>query len=299
MNAKPMAFSMLINRLFSGPAVVMSLVALLAAPLLQAEISGTVGGLVRDERGVPRMGAVITLLTPEGRPIKRVFSDYRGIFTVEHLFPGDYSIRVTLDRFLPLLKQHIRIESGRKTILDVNLRGVFASLQMLFPDGGEIRDMSDDWKWVLKTASTTRPVLRFLPEERREMHTVMRKVSGSFSDTRGYAEVSACGGARPSGLANETDLGTAFAVATSLLGNNDLIVSGNLGYGSRHGLAFGGVSHQLQPGSGGRSTGSFSYGAAASGAGARGSIHLRLVIRPKPRLAANIYSWFRGQGEVW
>ena len=230
-----MAFNMSRNRLFSGSLVVMSLVALLIVPLAQAEINGAVRGLVRDERGVPRMGAVVTLLTPEGRPIKRVFSDYQGIFKVENLFPGEYSIRVTLDRFLPLLKQNIRIQSGRKTILDVNLRGVFASLQMLFPDGGEIRDMSDDWKWVLKTASTTRPVLRFLPEERREMHTVMRKVAGNFSDTRGYAEVSAGGGARQSGLANETDLGTAFAVATSLLGNNDLMVSGNLGYGSSAG----------------------------------------------------------------
>ena len=235
MNAKPMAFNMPRNRLFSGSLVVMSLVALLIVPLAQAEINGAVRGLVHDERGVPRMGAVVTLLTPEGRPIKRVFSDYQGIFKVENLFPGEYSIRVTLDRFLPLLKQNIRIESGRKTILDVNLRGVFASLQMLFPDGGEIRDMSDDWKWVLKTASTTRPVLRFLPQERREMHTVMRKVAGNFSDTRGYAEVSAGGGARQSGLANETDLGTAFAVATSLLGNNDLMVSGNLGYGSSTG----------------------------------------------------------------
>jgi hypothetical protein len=233
---KPMAFHVSLNRLLSGAAVGISLIALLVVPLAQAEVSGTVGGLVRDEHGVPRMGAVIALLTPEGRPIKRVFSDYRGIFKVENLFPGDYSIRVTLDRFLPLLKQHIRIESGRKTILDVNLRGVFASLQMLFPDGGEIRDMSDDWKWVLKTASTSRPVLRFLPaENRREMHTVMRKVAGNFSDTRGYAQVSAGGGARQSGLANETDLGTAFAVATSLLGNNDLTFSGNLGYGASTG----------------------------------------------------------------
>jgi hypothetical protein len=232
---KPMAFNGSLNRLLRGAAVATALIALLLVAPLQAEISGTVGGLVRDEHGVPRMGAVVSLLTTQGRPIKRVFSDYRGIFKVDNLFPGDYSIRVTLDRFLPLLKQNVRVESGRKTILDVNLRGVFASLQMLFPDGGEIRDMSDDWKWVLKTASTTRPVLRFLPEERREMQTVMRKISGSFSDTRGYAQVSAGGGARQSGLANETDLGTAFAVATSLLGNNDLIVSGNLGYGSTTG----------------------------------------------------------------
>ena len=221
------------RRIANGLALVAVLTVLL--PAARAEIAGSMAGLVHDARGTPQIGATVALLTPEGRIIKRVFTDYRGVFQIPRLFPGRYSIRVTLDRFLPLLKEKIQVRSGRKTVLDVNLRSLFASLQLSFPGSGEVRDMSDDWKWVLRTATSTRPVLRYLPDERQETRSVMRKVSGSFADTHGYAEVSAGGGARQSALANETDLGTAFAVATSLMGNNNVLVSGNLGYGSTTG----------------------------------------------------------------
>ena len=39
------------------------------------------------------------------------------------------------------------------------------------------------------------------------------------------------------GYGNEADLGTAFAVATSLFGNNQVAVSGNLGYTAQSGMA--------------------------------------------------------------
>ena len=38
------------------------------------------------------------------------------------------------------------------------------------------------------------------------------------------------------GVGNEADLGTAFALATSLYGSNNLQVSGNVGYGSQTGV---------------------------------------------------------------
>ncbi|MBG99009.1 MAG: hypothetical protein CMN58_01540 [Solibacterales bacterium] len=214
--------------------LVVLFVAMSPAPA-DGEVVGSVSGLVHDARGMPQIGATVTLLTSEGRVVKRVLTDYRGIFKVASVFPGSYSISVTLDRFLPLLKEKVDVNSGRRTILDIRLRALFASLQLAFPGSGEIRDMSEDWKWVLRTATSTRPVLRFLPEETRETRSVIRKLRGRFSDTHGYAEVSAGGGARQSALANETDLGTAFAVATSLMGNNDVFLSGNLGYGAMTG----------------------------------------------------------------
>ena len=198
----------------------------------QNRMAGSIVGWVKDDRGIPQMGAVVTLLTATGRSADRVYTDHRGNFQLDDVLPGKYSLRVTLDRFLPLLKENIKIDPGARTFLDVNLRGLFSSLRLVFPSGGEVRDMSEDWQWVLRTSSSTRPVLRLLPEERQESRTALRKLSGTFSDTRGYAEVSAGGGARQSALANATDLGTAFAVATSLFGDNSLIVSGNLGYGS-------------------------------------------------------------------
>lgn len=211
------------------------LLLLFIAPSIEAALVGSISGLVRDERGIAQMGAVVTLLTPEGRVAKRVYTDHNGVFQFGRLFPGAYSIRVALDRFLPALKENVVVQPDEKKILDVRLRGLFSTLRLVFPGGAEIRDMSDDWKWVLRTSSSTRPALRLLPVEDRETRAVFRKLSGRFEDTRAYAELSAGAGARQTGLANETDLGTAFAVATSMFGNNNVIVSGNLGYGSTTG----------------------------------------------------------------
>jgi hypothetical protein len=136
-----------------------------------------------------------------------------------------------LSRFLPVLREGVQVAAGDRTYLDVQLSGLFTSLQLVYPARGEVRDMTDDWKWVLRASASTRPVLRFRDDLDQEREAVLRKLSGTFSDTRGFAQVSAGPGARPSGLANESDLGTAFAVATSLFGNNDVVVSGNLGYG--------------------------------------------------------------------
>src|SRR5262249_11418095 len=56
-----------------------------------------------------------------------------------------------------------------------------------------------------------------------------------FSDTRGMLRVSAGEGSFSSGVGAEADLGTTFAVATSLYGSGLIQVSGNLGYGSQTG----------------------------------------------------------------
>jgi len=206
----------------------------LTAPALRADVSGRLAGWVRDDGGVPRMGAAVALLNAEGRVLRRVFTDEMGAFEIDELFPGSYAIRVSLSSFAPALRDSILIRSGIRTVLDVNLRGLFSSLQLVYPGGGEIRDMTEDWKWVLRASHSSRPVLRFGPadESERETRHVMRKLQGTFSETRAYAQVSAGGGVRASALANESDLGTSFAVATSLFGNNDVTVAGNVGHDS-------------------------------------------------------------------
>jgi hypothetical protein len=60
--------------------------------------------------------------------------------------------------------------------------------------------------------------------------------SAVFSDTRGILRVSAGDGPLVTGIGNEADMGTAFALATSLYGDNLLQVSGNVGYGAQTGV---------------------------------------------------------------
>ena len=92
--------------------------------------------------------------------------------------------------------------------------------------------MSDDWKWVLRTGSSTRPVLRFLPGQPGS--NVSGESHDIFSETRGIVKVST--GDSTDGNSDGGDLGTAFALATSLYGINHLKISGNVGYGVDSGL---------------------------------------------------------------
>ncbi len=93
--------------------------------------------------------------------------------------------------------------------------------------------MTEDWKWVLRSAPATRPVLRYLdidadadPAQNAAAGT-QSKVAAStvghaavFSDTRGLVNVSAGEGSLNAGVSNQADLGTTFALATSLYGNS-------------------------------------------------------------------------------
>jgi hypothetical protein len=205
-----------------------------ATPLAAA---GAITGFVTDAAGVPQMGAAVILLNRQERQFERALTDDRGAFRFLGLTPDLYSIKVTLAAFVPAIKKGIQVQPGMASVLNVNLNTLFSSIQFAYPpiENGSL--MSDEWKWVLRSASPTRPVLRFNSDA--VANSTVAKLSrrtAVFSDTRGVLKVSAGEGPLASGTGNEADMGTAFAVATSLYGNNMLQVSGNLGYGSQTGV---------------------------------------------------------------
>ena len=194
-----------------------------------AQVGGSIGGLVRDEGGTPQMGAAISLVDADGRVVKTIKSDYRGWFQFVGLFPGVYAIEVRQPNFSLVRQSDLTVEPDERTFLDVSLRGVFASLQLAY--GSQVRDMSERWKWVLRAKHSRRNVLRIAPGEPDERERFLRKLDGPFEDTHAYAELSAGQGNRSNGLHAQQDLGSAFAVATSLFGSHDLTVSGSSGAG--------------------------------------------------------------------
>jgi hypothetical protein len=183
------------------------------------------------------MGAAVVLFNRQERQFERVLTDARGAFRFVGLMPDLYSVKVTLASFVPALKKGILVQPGAASVLNVSLSTLFSSIQFAYPalESGGI--MSDEWKWVLRSASPTRPILRFNADAvatARNRSASQR--SAVFTDMRGVVKLSAGEGSLASNTANEADLGTAFAVATSLYGNNMLQVSGNLGYGSQTGM---------------------------------------------------------------
>lgn len=196
------------------------------------KLSGAITGTVSDASGTPQMGATVQLFSRSDRPYTRVLTDERGEFKFLGLFPDVYSIRVTLASFLPTLKKDILVQPGMRSVLSVNLNNLFSSIQLAYPPVENGSFMSDEWKWVLRSAPATRPVLRFAEAE----SSGSEPRTSVFSETRGIVRVSAGEGRLGAGTGSEADLGTTFALATSLYGSNQLQVSGNLGYGSETGV---------------------------------------------------------------
>jgi len=211
--------------------------ALPAFAVSPVRLSGALTGLVHDGAGVPQMGATVLLFTHEDRLFARALTDDKGGFSFLDLMPDVYSVRVSLRSFMPVFRDNIVVQPGVRSVLNVSLTTLFSSIQLIKPPAGDAAIMSDDWKWVLRTASSTRPVLRLLPGANQDPNAPPRHAPAVFSETNGLVQLSGGDAGQVSGFANEADLGTAFAVATSLYGRNRVAISGNVGYMAQSGMA--------------------------------------------------------------
>jgi hypothetical protein len=196
---------------------------------------GAIRGTVQNSLGVPQLGATVQLYNRQERPIQRVLTDSSGRFQFAGLTPDHYSVRVMLAAFFPAIKKDILVQPGTQSLMAVHLSSFFSTIQLSYPPMENGSLMTDDWKWVLRTATATRPVMRFAgdqdtPADSTSAHAPV------FSDTRGILALSAGDGGMTTGVSNEADMGTAFALATSIFGSNTLQVSGNVGYGSQTGV---------------------------------------------------------------
>lgn len=199
------------------------------------KLSGELAGSVKDPAGIPQMGASILLFNRYDRLVQKTISSASGQFFFGALASDLYSIRITLASFIPAVKRNIFIQPGMKSVLAINLATVFSSIELISTGPSPRALMSDDWIWVLRSTMSSRPVLRVLPgvdisgpEDRNRFGS--SAAAAMFSDTRGVVKLSS-GESNPfSSAGNQPDLGTTFALATSLYGNTNLRFSGNIGY---------------------------------------------------------------------
>src|SRR5579863_9181389 len=130
----------------------------LASPMYAVSpvrLSGALTGLVHDGAGVPQMGASVFLFNHEERLFARALTDDKGGFSFLDLMPDVYSVRVSLRSFMPVFRDNIVVQPGVRSVLNVSLTTLFSSIQLIRPPAGDAAIMSDDWKWVLRSASAT------------------------------------------------------------------------------------------------------------------------------------------------
>jgi hypothetical protein len=188
-----------------------------------ADLSGQILGEVRSVSGISQMGAAVSLYNHSNQLIRQVLSNQDGKFAFDGITPDVYSIRVTLASFLPAIRHNIAVAAGSESDLRINLSSVLNSVELTPGAAPPGTLMTDEWKWVLRSSHATRPVLRLQPG------TSSSRTASLFSDTTGMVRVSAGDGNLSSGNMQQ-DMGTAFAVATSVKGSARVHVSGNLAY---------------------------------------------------------------------
>jgi hypothetical protein len=202
-----------------------------AATASAAPDFGKISGVVVDGSGTPQMGATVTVAAEDARlnaPPRQILTNDRGAFSAERLLPGLYTVRVTLAGFLPALQRHVRIDSSLTTMLRVEMDSVFSSLDRLRRQPGQ-KSEEGDWTWVLRTSSSTRPVLRYSDGEIVVASDATQE-ENRRKNPHGRLELTA-GARRPGSASNVADApGTAFAYEQRVNSMSAMVFAGQASY---------------------------------------------------------------------
>jgi hypothetical protein len=209
-------------------ALALALGTALAAPSSADTNFGKLSGVVVDPAGTPQMGANVILFAEGLQSTYRLalFTNQHGGFSDPRIPAGYYELHVTLAGFLPKIEHHVHIAPNVTTLVKVELATIFASLDRL-RRGPDKPSTPDNWKWVLRTSASTRPVLQWT-------NTGLTPESASDSaKPRAHGRVELTSGSqRPGSISNMPDAPTtaiAYDQPVGVFGR--LLFAGQLNYG--------------------------------------------------------------------
>ena len=192
---------------------------------------GSLAGVVSDNKGVPLMGATVMVIGPmafatiaSSQTVEHMVTDARGRFTIAHLVPGWYSLKVISPTRLPVMRNGVHVEAGETVVATFVLTDTFAPIRFQVPSN-TVSSWGDDWKWVLRTSSTTRPILRFCPQP-----PVSQVASKDEKPAllRSERVVGILPGSTPRDpLAEDFGMASMFAYLQSLSADSDVLVAGS------------------------------------------------------------------------
>lgn len=195
---------------------------------LSLPITGNVLGTVVDAGGIPQMGATVQLFNKYERVVAKTRTAPDGRFAFAELAPDFYSIRVSLASFLPAARSKIAVKAGLDSVLQIHLATLFSNVELSYtvPSGS----MTNDWKWVLRSSPSTRPITRIFdeqtaPNEEASAHPQI------FSGTHALLSLNGGDGGLIDSDSAQADMGTGFVVSTNVLGKNQVQIGGSFGPG--------------------------------------------------------------------
>ncbi|MGB6786578.1 MAG: carboxypeptidase-like regulatory domain-containing protein [Candidatus Acidiferrales bacterium] len=223
------------SRIIGLATLVLGLVAAVISPTSAESRNGRIAGVVLDVAGVPQMGATVIITTESllaADPIQLLTNEH-GRFAATALSPGLYSVRVTLAGFLPTVAPNVQVSSSRTTSVEIELGSMLTGLADLRrrpsqrPDDGE-------WGWVLRSAQSTRPILRWHGDN------ILLASGGESSsaenpqrDRQPRSRVDITSGVRPGSATSFSDSpATSFAYDEGVGATGQFLIAGQLSYES-------------------------------------------------------------------
>jgi hypothetical protein len=156
--------------------------------------------------------------------VEHMVTDAHGRFTIAHLLPGWYSLKVSSPTRLPAMRNGVRVEAGETVVATFVLTDIFAPIRFQVPTN-TVSSWGDDWKWVLRTSSTTRPILRFHQQaQAKQDATKDRKIRLPRSERI----VGLLPGSTPHDpLAEDFGMASVFAYLQPLSADSDVLSAGS------------------------------------------------------------------------
>ena len=140
--------------------------------------------------------------------------------------PDSYSVKVTLAGFMPSLQDHLLVKANLDTPVHIELGSVLTSVDRLRHRPFKPVE-PDDWKWVLRTASSSRPVLQL-----RDGTIVIANPTPAEQDDQPRVEVELSNGSVRPGASSALpgNLGTAVSYDQSLGAAGKVLMAGEVDY---------------------------------------------------------------------
>jgi hypothetical protein len=208
----------------------------------------TISGTVRDNRGNPLAGALVSLMREGFKTVKEARTDKQGNF-ITKVLPGRYGIRAIANGFTEVVFTEVDVKAQQELVYKFNLEPVGYGRTL-----PERRPDRDNVKWILRSAQTKRSILQAGEGEDATVKAVteaQEAQAAEASQMETAPEVREVGGdsnsdfkIRPHGVLENyfatnaygaSYVGLNFAVATPVSEHVELIFAGQTGTGDAPG----------------------------------------------------------------
>ena len=203
----------------------------------------TITGTVKDNKGNPLTGALVSLLREGAKQVKEARTDDKGNF-IARVLPGRYGIRAIATGFSEVVFSSVEVKASQELVYKFNLEPVGYGKTL-----PERRPDKDDVKWVLRSGHGRRSI--FNVDEVEDPTIIAINQAEAAAQTRDEAAMES----PPTGPADSTTHdskirprgvvetyfasnayggsyhGLNFAIATPVSENVELIFSGQTGLG--------------------------------------------------------------------